>query len=106
VLLTFDQDSVAGSYLITVTSAPVKGKIKGTLKGGLLDAIWIDTEGTGRILIGFSNDKNDFVGFYNTSNYPSHWMGSWRASNKMKVKELPADRQKGLHCDWKQFIPK
>src|SRR5688572_17122523 len=67
VLFTFEQDSVVGSYLITVTPTPVKGKIKGTMKGGLLDAIWIDTEGTGRMLAGFSNDKNHFSGFYNTS---------------------------------------
>src|SRR5688572_29921260 len=106
VLFTFEQDSVVGSYLITVTSTPVKGEIKGTMKGGLLDAIWIDTEGTGRILIGFSNDKKHFSGFYNTSSNPSHWTGSWRASNKTIIKDLSADRQNGLHCDWKQFKQK
>jgi hypothetical protein len=106
VVLTFDQDSVAGSYLIAVTSTPVNGKIKGKTKDGLFDGIWIDDEGSGRILIGFSSDKNSFSGFYNTSSNPSHWTGSWRASNKTTIKDLPADRQKGLLCESKQYKQK
>ncbi len=102
VRLIFDKDSVKGSYLITVTKQPVKGIIKGRIQNGLLDAIWIDTEGTGRILFGFSSDKNEFNGFYNTAGNPSHWIGSWRASNKITMKNLPADRQKGLRCEWIQ----
>lgn len=99
VLLTLDKDSVRGSYLITVSQEPIKGKIQGTMKDGLLDAIWIDPEGSGRILFGFSSDKNNFSAFFNTVTNPSHWTGSWRASSKVTIKHLPADRQKGLHCD-------
>ena len=100
VRLTFDQDSVKGSYLITITTEPVKGIIKGKITNGLLDATWIDSDGTGRILFGFSSDKNEFNGFYNISGNPSHWTGSWRAANKTTMKDLSTDRQKNLRCEW------
>lgn len=101
VLFSFDKDSVSGSYLITVTPEPIEGKIKGTIKDGLLDAVWIDREGTGRIIFGFSGDRNRFSAFFNTKANPTNWTGTWRATSKDVLKDLPVKLQGRFYCEWK-----
>ncbi|HYE74976.1 MAG TPA: MBL fold metallo-hydrolase, partial [Blastocatellia bacterium] len=100
VSLTFDDTIVTGRYQITVSPQPINGTIKGTLKEGLLDAMWTDSDGTGRIIFGFISDLSRFGAFYNTQKNPGHWFDGWKAVEKSKISAASAEQQRSLRCDW------
>ena len=100
--LEFEGDSVKGSYRIMVVKEPFNGVIKGILKEGLLDGVWIDPDGSGHILFGFTQDMNQFTAFFNNYKNPSHWFPHpWRGATPAFVASESEERKKIFRCDWK-----
>jgi hypothetical protein len=100
--LQFDGDSVRGSYRITVVKEPFNGVIKGTFKEGLLDGVWIDPDGSGHILFGFTEELNQFTAFFNNYKKPGHWFPyPWRGATPAFIAGESEERKKIFRCDWK-----
>ena len=100
--LQFDGDSVRGSYRITVVKEPFDGVIKGKFKEGLLDGVWIDPDGSGHILFGFTQDLNQFTAFFNNYKNPSHWFPHpWRGATNTFVASETEEHKKIYRCEWK-----
>jgi hypothetical protein len=100
--LQFMGDSVRGSYRIMVVKEPFNGIIKGVFKEGLLDGVWIDPDGSGHILFGFTSDLNQFSAFFNNYKKPEHWFPyPWRGVTTTFLSTQPIDKRKDFRCDWK-----
>ena len=99
--ITIRGDSAVGRYLLTVTPELKKGIIKGTYSKGLIEGIWDDPDGVGRIIIGFNPDHTRFLAMYNTSKDASHWYNEWKGVAKDIYLQLNADQKRDLVCDWK-----
>ena len=100
--LQFDGDSVRGSYRITVVKEPFNGVIKGKFKEGLMDGVWIDPDGSGHILFGFTKELSQFTAFFNNFKNPSHWFPyPWRGATTAFVANESEDGKKMYRCDWK-----
>jgi hypothetical protein len=54
--LHFAGDSVLGRYRIAVVKDPFDGIIKGTFNEGLIEGVWIDRDGSGKIIFAFTSD--------------------------------------------------
>jgi hypothetical protein len=101
VTLTIDGESVTGRYRITVSPQPKDGTIKGTLKEGLLDGVWADPDGKGRIIFGFASDFSRFTAIYNNRDKsPSHWFEGWMGISKTKIGDVPVERRQSLRCEY------
>ena len=87
--------------MLTVTPELKKGIIKGTYSKGLIEGIWDDPDGVGRIIIGFNPDHTRFLAMYNTSKDASHWYNEWKGVAKDIYLQLNADQKRDLVCDWK-----
>jgi hypothetical protein len=100
--LQFEGDSVRGSYRITVVKEPFNGVIKGVIKEGLIDGVWIDPDGSGHILFGFTEDFNQFTAFFNNYKKPNHWFPHpWRGATPAFIANESEERKKNFRCDWK-----
>ena len=100
--LKFSSDSVRGRYRITVVKEPFDGIIKGTFNEGVIEGVWIDPDGSGRIIFAFTSDMNEFTAVFNNHKKPSHWFVTpWRAVSTTFYPRASEERRKDLSCDWK-----
>jgi hypothetical protein len=100
--LKFSADSVRGRYRITVVKEPFDGIIKGTFNEGMIEGVWIDPDGSGRIIFAFTSDMNEFTAVFNNHKKPSHWFVTpWRAVSTTFYPQASEERRKDLSCDWK-----
>ena len=95
-------DSVLGRYRIAVVKDPFEGIIKGTFNEGLIEGVWIDRDGSGKIIFAFTSDLNEFTAVFNNHKTPNHWFVTpWRAVSTTFYPQAPEERKRNLRCDWK-----
>ena len=100
--LHFAGDSVRGSYRIVVVKDPFEGIIKGIFNGGLIEGVWIDRDGSGKIIFAFTSDLNEFTAVFNNHKKPNHWFVTpWRAVSTTFYPRAPEGSKQNLRCDWK-----
>jgi hypothetical protein len=99
ITLTFGAEKVTGRYRISVKNPADEGTIEGTLKDGLLTAIWTEEHSSGRILIGFSSDYSRLYALYTSNANPSHWWGQWHGMTKDAADKLTGPQRAELRCD-------
>jgi dienelactone hydrolase len=100
VTLTIKGGTITGRYRLLVTPRPKDGTIRGVLKGGLLDAVWDDPDGTGRIIFGFASDLSRFTAIFNNHREPSHWFeGGWSGVSTTKLGEVSEERRRAVRCE-------
>lgn len=100
--LQFAGDSIRGRYRIMVVKDPFDGVIKGTFKDGLIEGVWIDPDGSGKIIFAFTSDLNEFTAVFNNHKKPNHWFVTpWRAVSTTYYPQAPEGSKQNLRCDWK-----
>jgi hypothetical protein len=99
--LTFSGANVSGQYRILTVKDPIDGTLEGTLRDGLIDGTWRDRDGSGRIIIGLTADREQLQVLYNNHRRPSHWFpGSWLGERRERVlKPASPDQERKLVCD-------
>ena len=99
--LQFAGDSVLGRYRIAVVKDPFEGIIKGKFKDGLIEGVWIDRDGSGKIIFAFTSDLNEFTAVFNNHKKPSHWFVTpWRAVSTTFYPQASAEKKRDLRCGW------
>lgn len=77
--LLFDADEIAGAYMLKHKNA--LGGIWGKLEGNIMTGRWIDADGTGDIIITFSDNFAFFTADYRGDDEPDKWYrDSWHGS--------------------------
>jgi hypothetical protein len=76
---TFSDSQVIGTY------PHENGKIVGKLEGHQLKGVWRQSDGTGAIVLTFSNDFNTFKGRYNHLETPDKWATDWSGTRKPEI---------------------
>jgi hypothetical protein len=100
--LQFAGDSVRGRYRIAVVNEPFDGIIKGTFKGGLIEGLWIDKDGRGKIIFAFTSDLSEFTAVFNNLKKPEHWFVTpWLALSTKVYSQATEERKRDFRCDWK-----
>lgn len=100
--LEFAGDSIRGRYRIMVVKDPFDGIIKGTFKEGLIEGVWIDPDGSGKIIFAFTSDLNEFTAVFNNHKKPNHWFVTpWRAASTTFYPLAPEEKKRDLICAWK-----
>ena len=100
--LQFAGDSIRGRYRIVVVKDPFEGIIKGTFKDGIIEGVWIDPDGMGRIIFAFSADLNEFTAVFNNLERPNHWFVTpWRAISTTSYPQAAEEIKRNRRCDWK-----
>jgi imidazolonepropionase-like amidohydrolase len=98
--LTITGATVTGKYRISVLPKPEEGTFAGTLKDGLVDAVWTEPGKSGRLLLAFTADFSRFHAVYNAGNRPEHWFGDWIGVNAKNLDAAPAELRARLRSDW------
>lgn len=97
--LTIDGERVTGSYIITVTPADIYGKLKGSIRQGLMDGEWDDPDGKGRMIMAFTGDRSAFTAVFNAyKRDPDHWYSEWKAVRDEVYDTLSVEKKKQYSC--------